>query len=72
MSDNPQADWDTRAQPKSEQAEPVAFEWQIDLCNRSKKDYWVNIPHAADGDYVKQLASLIHDKLDPQLRVYVE
>lgn len=71
-SDNPQAAWDTRAQPKTKQAEPVAFEWQIDLCNRSMKDYWVNIPHAADADYIDKLARLIHDKLDSKLRVYIE
>jgi hypothetical protein len=71
-SDNSQAEWDTRAQPKADQGEPVALEWQIDLCNRSMKDYWVNIPHAADADYVVKLATLIHDKLDSSLRVYVE
>jgi len=71
-SDNPQADWSSRAQQKASQDEPVAFEWQIDLCNRSMKDYWVNIPHAADAEYVTKLAMLVHEKLDPQLRVYVE
>jgi hypothetical protein len=50
----------------------VAFEWQIDLCNRTKKDYWVNIPHQASTDYMSKLAALIHDQLDPSLRVYVE
>jgi len=70
--DNPQASWDTRTQKQAEQSAPVAFEWQIDLCNRAKKDYWVNVPHAANADYMSKLAKLIHDQLDPSLRVYVE
>jgi hypothetical protein len=36
-ADNPQARWDTRTQKTDPQAEPVAFEWQIDLCNRAKR-----------------------------------
>jgi hypothetical protein len=71
-SDNAQAKWDTRMRPDATQDELVAFEWQIDLCNRSQKDYWVNIPHEADADYAVELANLIHDKLEPTLRVYVE
>lgn len=71
--DNPQADWATRKLPTADQTtSPVAFEWQIDLCNRTQKDYWVNIPHAASSDYMKKLAGLIRDKLDPRLRIYVE
>ncbi len=71
-SNNPQAIWSTRKQPTAMQGSPVAFEWQIDLCNRTKKDYWVNIPHEADAQYAGKLATLIHDTLDPSLRVYVE
>jgi hypothetical protein len=72
QADNPQASWDTRTQKTAKQGEPVAFEWQIDLCNRTKKDYWVNVPSQANADYFGKLASLIHDQLDPSLRVYVE
>jgi len=69
---NPQADWSTRTQKTDSQGEPVAFEWQIDLCNRTKKDYWVNIPSQASASYWQQLAQLIYSQLDPSLRVYVE
>jgi hypothetical protein len=70
---NPQASWDTRKQQNQDQStEPVALEWQIDLCNRVKKDCWVNVSHLASADYVSKLATLFHDKLDPSLRVYVE
>jgi hypothetical protein len=71
-SNNPQANWDTRKQKTAQQNEPVAFEWQIDLCNRTKKDYWLNVPHESSPDYWTKLAGLVHDGLDPSLRVYVE
>jgi hypothetical protein len=71
--ENPQADWSTRKQKAADQTtSPVAFEWQIDLCNRTQKDCWINIPHTATADYMKKLATLIHETLDPKLRVYVE
>jgi hypothetical protein len=72
QANNVQASWDTRRKKSAMQTEPVAFEWQIDLCNRTQKDYWVNVPHQASAEYFTQLAQLIHDQLDPSLRVYVE
>jgi hypothetical protein len=72
MSANPQANWTTRKQKTQLQNEPVAFEWQIDLCNRTKKDFWLNVPHESTADYWTKLAQLVHDQLDPSLRVYVE
>ena len=71
-ANNAQANWDTRPKQTDAQKEPIAFEWQIDLCNRAKQDYWVTIPHQANAEYFAKLAQLIHDKLDPGLRVYVE
>ena len=71
-SNNVQASWSTRKQKTQMQNEPVAFEWQIDLSNRARKDYWVNLPHEAKPDLWQKLAELIHDQLDPSLRVYVE
>ncbi len=71
---NPQANWSTR-KPKSgdQTAAPVAFEWQIDACNRAHTDYWLNVPHEADlTDYPQNLAELVFAQLDPSLRVYVE
>ncbi len=64
--------WDTRKSRTANQSEPVAFEWQIDLCNRTKKDYWLNVPHLADATYWQGLATLVRDTLDPDLRVYLE
>src|SRR5580692_7668016 len=71
-SNNPQAVWSTRKQKTDPQSEPVAFEWQIDLCNRTKKDYWLNVPHEASAAYWTELAQLVYAQLDPSLRVYLE
>jgi hypothetical protein len=71
-SNNAQAVWSTRKQKTQPQNEPVAFEWQIDLCNRTKKDYWLNVPHEATPELWQKLAQLVHDQLDPALRVYIE
>lgn len=70
---NPQADWATRKLKTANQTtSPVAYEWQIDLCNRAKKDFWITVPHDATTAYTMKLATLIRDTLDPRLRVYVE
>lgn len=50
----------------------VAVEWQIDLCNRTGADLWMNIPATATPDFEHELALLIHDQLDTNLKVYVE
>jgi hypothetical protein len=71
-SNNVQAVWNTRKQKTAQQDQPVAIEWQIDLCNRTKIDYWLNVPHESNADYWTKLANLVKDQLDPSLRVYVE
>jgi hypothetical protein len=50
----------------------VAWEYGIELANKSKKDLWINVPVNASDDYVRQLAKLLKDKLDPDRVVYVE
>lgn len=51
---------------------PIAYEWMIDLCNRTNKHMWVNVPHQADANYMTQLATLIKNNLNASLNVYVE
>lgn len=49
-----------------------AYEWMIDLCNRNNSDMWVCLPHKADANYWTQLATLIKNNLNSNLKVYVE
>ena len=41
-------------------------------CKYNKADLWINIPHMADKDYIRSLAKLIKNQLNPELNVYVE
>jgi hypothetical protein len=50
----------------------VATEVMVDLCNRQKADAWFCMPHLADDDYVRNFAQLVKQRLDPELRVYIE
>src|SRR5207245_943214 len=50
----------------------VPYEDMIELANESHKDMWINIPALATADYIQNMAQLIHTKLDPSLKVYVE
>ncbi|MBI4910883.1 MAG: hypothetical protein HY820_45155 [Acidobacteria bacterium] len=49
-----------------------AWEYAIQICNLSGKDIWINIPVAADDDYIQNLAKLLHEQLDPSLTIYIE
>lgn len=50
----------------------MAYEWMIDLGNRTRKDIWLCLPARSDAAYWTQLATLIKAKLQPGLKVYVE
>ncbi|RMG78099.1 MAG: T9SS C-terminal target domain-containing protein [Bacteroidetes bacterium] len=50
----------------------IPYEWMIELSNMRKSDAWVCIPHAADEHFIRQMARLFRDNLDPDLRLYVE
>jgi hypothetical protein len=71
-SNNAQARWNTRLKKTDNQRDSVALEWQIDLCNRAKTDCWITVPHESEPEYWTQLAKLVQDTLDPNLRIYVE
>lgn len=62
----------SRADGSAESGEGVAYEWQIDLANRTGADLWINVPHAADDDFVSNLARLIQTQLTGSKKVYVE
>jgi hypothetical protein len=50
----------------------AAYEYMVALANAVHKDIWINIPDQATGDFIKHLADLLRDQLDPGLNVYVE
>lgn len=50
----------------------VPLEAVIDLCNAESADCWVTIPHTATDDYITQMATLVHQQLASDLKVYVE
>jgi hypothetical protein len=54
------------------EAHGVALEHQIQLANDTGKNPWFNIPHEADDNYIRQMATMIRDELDPNLRARIE
>lgn len=50
----------------------VPYEAQIQLSNETHNDLWLTVPHLADDDYVRNLATLVSQRLSPDLRVWVE
>jgi hypothetical protein len=66
----------------SDRATPATFHWggyngvpyeaQIQLSNELREDLWINVPHLATDDYVRNLAQLVQQQLAPGLRVWVE
>lgn len=50
----------------------VAHEIMITLANTLGIDPWFCIPHRATDQYVAEFAKLVHAKLDPKLKAYVE
>jgi len=74
-NDSPLQRWADRTTPSHmSQARPqgVALEHIIDLCNTANKDCWLTIPHLADDNYIRQFATLVHDRLNSNLKVYIE
>lgn len=50
----------------------VPYETMIKLCNDTGKHMWINIPYLASEDHGRQLARLIRDTLDPDLKLFLE
>jgi len=67
--------WSDRVSPTNyTQGGPrgASLEHMIELCNRLDADPWMHIPHLVDDDYIRRLASMLRDRLDPELTVYIE
>lgn len=66
--------WEDRPRPQdaSWAVRGVPWEVTIDLANQLGADPWLNIPHLADQEYIRELAKLVHARLDPHLHLYLE
>jgi hypothetical protein len=74
-NNNPVTTWDSRAAPdKVHYASKAGVPWEhiIALANQNRHDIWINIPIAADDDYVLHLARLLKQTLNADTRVYIE
>ena len=75
---NPAEHWDQR--PKMDKAtwggiygsRGAPLEIQVELANRLQADPWLNVPHAADDDYMRKFASYVKENLSPNLRPHIE
>ena len=50
----------------------AALELAIALANETGKDVWINTPPWADDNYVRNMARLFRDTLNPDQKIYVE
>ncbi|MEN8200674.1 MAG: hypothetical protein ABFR63_11450, partial [Thermodesulfobacteriota bacterium] len=48
------------------------IEMAIEISNRLQAAPWFSIPHLADNTYVRRFAELVRDRLDPELKIYLE
>lgn len=61
--------WISRDDPKTA---GIAYKWLIDLCNRTGKDLWINVPHLSTEKYWLYLANLLKSELSPNINIYLE
>ncbi|MCB9634683.1 MAG: hypothetical protein H6721_21360 [Sandaracinus sp.] len=51
---------------------PTPVDVMVDLANELDADPWFCIPHLASDDFVRQFASRLRERLEPERTVYVE
>jgi hypothetical protein len=66
--------WDSRIKSKNAYAGSIGWPWEyaIRLCNDTDMNMWINIPVAADDNYIYNLAKLLKKNLNPKLNIYIE
>jgi hypothetical protein len=71
---NREVHWSDRVTPERRRSEAYGARWEtvIEAANTLGRDPWINIPVQASDDYVLQLATLLRDRLSPNLNVWVE
>lgn len=68
----PVVEWDEYTQREDAFWGPVPVSVIVQLANTLKADPWINIPHSASDAFVREVAKVVKEELDPSLRVYVE
>jgi hypothetical protein len=71
-ADRRSVSFETQATDATSFQNGMAPEYMIELCNEMNANLWVNIPHMADNTYIANLAGMIRDTLNPNLKVYIE
>jgi hypothetical protein len=69
------AHWPERPRPADARwstSKGVPLEIMCDLASETCSEPWFNIPHLADDDYIREASELIHARLAPGLRVWIE
>ncbi|NDY93929.1 hypothetical protein [Ideonella livida] len=71
------ASWGRHEVPAYRQQLGMPYEWLIELCNATGNDLWIQVPHNASDDLIRNLARLIagqngHPGLNAGLRVWFE
>lgn len=70
-----QKEWDNRPSKKwytQGGSKGICMEYGIELANQLDADAWVCVPHQATDNYIRNMAILWRDFLDPDQKVYVE
>jgi hypothetical protein len=50
----------------------IPYEAMIELANKTKNDLWICVPHAVTEDFMRKMATLITETLDPDLNFWLE
>jgi hypothetical protein len=66
--------WSDRPLPDDRTFAPqgIALEWMVDLANRCGVGPWLCMPHRANDDFLRRAASLVAERLDERLPLWVE
>ena len=68
------ANWSERPKATDANYNRAGIPWEdlIDLANQVGSNVWVCVPARATDDYVTQLATLLKQRLNPGLQIYIE
>jgi hypothetical protein len=72
---NPVVNWSDRATPADftrTTSRGVPYEEIISLANTVNHDIWINVPGRANDDYVKHMADMFRDDLNPDIKIHLE